>query len=97
MRRLFLTTDAERDLGKIWEYIAEDSLDAADRVRHEIQETIQQLLWMPGIGHRRVDVRDERYRFWKVYSYIIAYRYDEESLTVIRVVHGMRDFGALFG
>jgi plasmid stabilization system protein ParE len=32
---------AYEDLDEIWEYIAADSLDAADRVREEIYEAIQ--------------------------------------------------------
>jgi plasmid stabilization system protein ParE len=31
-----------------------------------------------------------------VYSYVIAYRYDDEKLTVVRVVHGARNFRKLF-
>ena len=51
---------------------------------------------MPGIGHVRSDVKDQRYRFRRVYSYVIAYRYDDYATTILRVVHGRRDFGSLF-
>ena len=51
---------------------------------------------MPGKGHQRSDVRSGKYRFWSVHSYVIAYRYDETKLIVVRVVHGRRDFRKLF-
>lgn len=63
-----------------------DKLDAA----------IRGLIEMPGKGHTRADVTDKSYRFWSVYSYVIAYRYDDESLTVVRVVHGRRNLRRLF-
>lgn len=51
---------------------------------------------MPGKGHTRSDVRNKVYRFWSVYSYVIACRFDDETLTVVRVVHGGRNFRKLF-
>ena len=40
MSEFVLHPDAVKDLEEIWEYIAADSLDAADRVREEIYDTI---------------------------------------------------------
>ena len=51
---------------------------------------------MPGLGHRRADVENPDIRFWKVYSYLIAYRPNTAPLRVIRVVHGAQDFPKLF-
>ena len=48
--------DAYRDIDEIWEYIAADSLDAADRVRDEIFEAIRALATFPHQGHRRSDL-----------------------------------------
>jgi plasmid stabilization system protein ParE len=45
--------DALADLTEIWEYIAADSLDAADRVAGEIREAIRALVPFPQSGHRR--------------------------------------------
>jgi plasmid stabilization system protein ParE len=62
----------------------------------EVLDAVDKLAAMPGMGHRREDVRDARYRFWSVKSYVIAYRADAESLRVARVVHGHRDFRQVF-
>ena len=51
---------------------------------------------MPGMGHQRRDVKDNSLRFWKVYSYLIAYRHTETELRVARVVSGYRNFKRLF-
>lgn len=87
---------ADRDLEKIWLHIASDNPDAADRVDEELHSAMKMLAMMPGMGHRRSDVEDSRYRFWKVFSYLIAYRVERSVLIVVRVIHGARDFRKLF-
>ena len=44
---------AAQDITEIWEYIAEDSLVAARRVREEIHSAIRGLVFFPRQGHRR--------------------------------------------
>ena len=45
--------EAFADLEEIWEYIAADNIDAADRVLAEIYSTLSTLAVSPHIGHRR--------------------------------------------
>jgi antitoxin ParD1/3/4/toxin ParE1/3/4 len=52
---------------------------------------MQKLATMPNLGHVRLDLADERQRFWTVRSYVIVYRPDTDPLQVIRVIHGTRD------
>jgi toxin ParE1/3/4 len=96
MRRLLIQPQARADLLEIWQYIARDELTAANRVGERLERAIRDLVTMPGKGHTRADVKVPSYRFWSVHSYVIAYRYDDQSLTVVRVVHGARDFRKLF-
>jgi len=96
MRRLEIQPQAREDLLEIWHHIAKDNVSAANRVGDEIDATIQKLCESPGIGHIRRDVKSTQYRFKNVFSYVIVYRYDDDTLTVIRVVHGRRDFRRLF-
>jgi plasmid stabilization system protein ParE len=56
MSEFVLHPQAYADLDDIWEYIAADSMDAADRVREEIYEAIRSLVPFPYIGHSRPDV-----------------------------------------
>jgi toxin ParE1/3/4 len=88
---------ADRNLDGIWKFIARDSPTAADRVDLELHEAIKMLGENPGMGHRRSDVPDQRYRFWPVYSYIIAYRIEGDELVVVRVIHGARNVRRTLG
>ena len=96
MRKLLVQPQARLDLLDIWDRIALDSVPAATKVAATIARAIRGLLEMPGKGHVRSDVKDPRYHFCSVYSYVIAYRFDEDTLTIARVVHGSRDFRRLF-
>jgi len=86
-----LAPQAFRDIDELWDFIAEDNLDAADRVRDEIFAACEKLAEMPGMGHLREDLADEPLLFWRVYSYLIVYRPDPQPLEIVRVLHGARD------
>jgi toxin ParE1/3/4 len=96
MRRLVLSKTAFKDLAEIWHFIATDNPDAADRVRDDLQSAMKRLAEMPSIGHQRSDVANSAYRFWRVYSYLIAYRVRQRTLYVSRVIHGARNLRRLF-
>ena len=55
--------DAFADLDEIWEYIAEDIIDAADRILADIHSTLSTLAESPQIGHRRPDLTTRPLRF----------------------------------
>ena len=78
------------DLNEIWEYIAADSLEAADRVLEEIHETIRALVPFPQQGHRRQDLTSRPLRFTTVRDYLIAYAPDARPLLVLAIIHGRR-------
>jgi len=91
MSGFVLHPQAYTDLEEIWEYIAADSLDAADGVREEIYQAIQSLVPFPYIGHSRPDLTVRPLRFQSVGDYVIAYAPDEKPLAVIAVIHGRRN------
>ena len=90
MSDYILHPQAYVDLDEIWEFIAEDSLDAADRVREEIYQAIRALVPFPHQGHRRTDLTSRPLRFRLVRDYLIAYAPDEVPLLVVAVMHGSR-------
>jgi plasmid stabilization system protein ParE len=90
-----ISRKANTDIEGICNRIALDNPEAADQMDERIHRAIELLAEVPGMGHRRTDVRDERYLFWAVGNCIIAYRV-ETDLIVVRVVHGTRDFRRLF-
>ena len=88
---------ARRDLSAIWLYLQEHaSVKTANQVTADFYDAIQKLAEQPGMGHTRADVKNPRYRFWSVYSYVIAYRTDRKPLMIARAIHGARDFQRLF-
>jgi toxin ParE1/3/4 len=82
--------EASADLDEIWEFIAADNLDAADKVIEEILAAIHVLLPFPHQGHRRPDLTSRPLRFASTREYLIAYVPDEEPLLVVAVIHGRR-------
>jgi antitoxin ParD1/3/4/toxin ParE1/3/4 len=94
VNRYVVTPEARADLFAIWEHIAQDSIDAADKVIGQIEKSFGRLADMPGMGHFREDLLYRRYRFWVVYSYVIAYVWQKTPIQIIAVVHGARDLEA---
>ncbi len=53
MKSYVLAPAAELDLDAIWEYIAADNLDAADRWTAKLFDAFDALARTPGMGHAR--------------------------------------------
>ena len=90
MSEYALHPEAYRDIDEIWDYLAADNLDAADRVRDEIFDAMRALVAFPHHGHRRPDLTSRQLRFQIVREYLIAYAPEERPLLVIAVLHGRR-------
>lgn len=88
-----LSPEARTDLVEIWNHIAEDSFDRADRVLARLYDAFTRLAQTPGMGHHQRDLADARCRFWTVYSYVIAYR-EANPLEIIAIVHPARHLEA---
>lgn len=96
MSHFVLTAQSRLDLLNIWNYIAEDSIDAADRLLQSFYDAFTGLADMPGKGHVREELVDPRHRVWSVHSYLVIYRAETKPLQIVSVVHGARDLRALF-
>ena len=95
MAEHFYSPEAQLDLLAIWEYIAHDNVDAADRVEQEIEQAVSMLARNPKLGHLRRDLTSTPVRFWPVYSYLIIYDPATRPLEVVRILSGYRDVAAL--
>lgn len=95
-RNFVLTPQAEVDTLTIWEYLSDSaSPKVADRFVAQLFDECERLAEMPGKGHFRTDLLDNRHRFWSVKSYLIVYRWKTMPLEVIAFIHGARDLDAL--
>lgn len=84
--------EAFADLDEIWEYIAEDNIDAAGRVLADIHFTLTTLAASPRIGHRRPGLTKRPLRFHVARDeYLLAYAPDASPLWIVAVIHGHRD------
>jgi antitoxin ParD1/3/4/toxin ParE1/3/4 len=57
---------------------------------------MHRLAEVPALGHVRADVDDEKFLFFVVHRYVIAYVRDTSPLRIERVIHGSRDFRQIF-
>jgi plasmid stabilization system protein ParE len=95
MKRFRLSPEAARDIREIWAYIAENSIEAARRVRLQIFHACQRIAENPGLGHRREDLTGKPVLFWPAGLYLIIYNPARKPVEIIRVVHGARDVPSL--
>lgn len=92
---LVLSHLARQDLLDIWDHVALDDIDAADRLADQFENAMKRLARMPAIGHFRDDLADRSHRFWSVGSYLVVYRHESRPVEIVRVLHGARDVARL--
>jgi plasmid stabilization system protein ParE len=89
-----LSVDADFDLDDIWEYIAADNIDAADRWMGKLFDAFEALGQTPGMGHRREDLTSYPVLFWPVGTYLVIYRAERLPIEIVAVTQGSRDIPA---
>ncbi len=77
------------DLEEIWLYVAQDNVDAADRLIDRLSERCQLLSYHPQAGFQRPDIAPEC-RQLIVDDYVILYRIGAEHIELVRAIHGRR-------
>ena len=86
---------ALRDLGDIWDYIAIDSIAAADRFLDRIDGTCELLARHKDLGQLRSEIA-AGVRSFVVGNYVLFYRSTDDGIELARVIHAARDVDALF-
>lgn len=82
---------AETDLIEIWGAIAKEDPSAADRQLDRIDAACEMLARNPHAGPHREDLA-HGLRFYPVGNYLIFYTLGDSGITVVRVLHGARDY-----
>jgi plasmid stabilization system protein ParE len=90
MGEYVLSEDVYLDLEDIWEYIAQNSPEAARRLSKELLEAFDAIAKTPGIGHKREDLSPFSVLFFPVGQYLIIYRVGPQ-IEIIAVTQGARD------
>ena len=86
---------AETDILEIWDYIADDSLAAADRWVDRLDEQFRLLAAQPMMGRAR-DELAPGVRSFPFGRYVIFYVPLDGGIDLVRVLHGARDIDAVF-
>ena len=86
---------AEADILEVWDYIADDSIDAADRWVDRLDEQLRLLAAQPMMGRSR-DELSLGVRSFPFGRYVVFYAPLDDGIDVIRVLHGARDVDAVF-
>lgn len=89
MAHITRTKLARADLRDIWLYIAQDSIEAADRFLDRLDRAIRLIAANPALGERQDRIKQGLRRF-VVGRYLIFYEPIPGGIRVVRVLHGAR-------
>lgn len=95
MVKILIRPEAERDLGEIWWYIAQDSPASADKLLDEFEETSRKLARFKHMGRNRDELFPGLQSF-PVGKYLIFYIPISGGIEIVRVLHGMLDIDVFF-
>ena len=87
---------AEADIFEIWDYIADDNMQAADRWLDQLDEKLQLIATQPMMGRAREELVLGA-RSFPFGRNVIFYVPTGNGIDVVRVLHGARDVDAVFG
>lgn len=91
----FITQPAEQDLVDIWDYIACDNEDAADKLIEKFFDVFIKLTENPYIGHKRKDLTNKKVLFWCLKHYLIVYKVNTSNLDILRVLSSYRNIASI--
>lgn len=89
--KIIWSPTAERNLDAIWEYIAQDNLDAADRIAERLRSAADMLITSPMMG-RQGRLTGTRELVVADTPYILIYVPLRSHIDIARVVHGAQDW-----
>lgn len=96
MAKFIFSEYVEAELDAIWQYIAIDNVDAADRFIEAAYGTFQELAQMPDMGRKRQfpqprlsELRSFRVKGFE--SYLIFYGSLPDGIEVFHIIHGARN------
>jgi toxin ParE1/3/4 len=86
---------ADTDILEIWDFIADDSVSAADRWVDHLGEQFRLLATQPMMGRAR-DELAPGVRSFPFGRYVVFYVPLDGGIDVVRVLNGARDIDAVF-
>lgn len=101
LSKIIYRQKALEDIAEIVQYLAMDNPNVAKLFRERLEETTTAIAQMPEIGSQRhfkhPDLANVRFVPMKHFKkHLIFYHVCDNSLHIIRIVHGARNLPALF-
>ncbi|MCL2711452.1 MAG: type II toxin-antitoxin system RelE/ParE family toxin [Planctomycetaceae bacterium] len=98
---LYILPAAEDDLSEIGDYFDERDDALSQRFYEQFWKTVQTLVASPQLGERCRfrSPKTKGMRVWQVYgfsNYLVFYHPQGDTLQVLRVIHGARDYMTIF-
>ncbi|WP_309736773.1 type II toxin-antitoxin system RelE/ParE family toxin [Chamaesiphon sp. OTE_75_metabat_556] len=94
-RYILIHEDASLDLHEHFSYLSQNNRDSAFEFFDAARQTFAALARMPGVSQQYDSEEDiVNIRKWAVKGfkkYLIFYRYDDEKLEILRIIHATRD------
>ena len=99
-RRILITEDANLDLQEHFSYLGQNNRDRAFHFFDAARQTFASLARMPGMGQQYESEEEDVVNIhkWTVKgfkNYLIFYRYDDENVEILRIIHATRDLDPL--
>ncbi|MGH9622238.1 MAG: type II toxin-antitoxin system RelE/ParE family toxin [Bryobacteraceae bacterium] len=94
MAGYLLTRRARRDILEIWQYIARDSEQSADKFLSKLIDRFSMLGQNPRAGRQRDDIRPG-IRGFPFGDYEILYRIGAPGVRISDIIHGRRDLSKM--
>jgi plasmid stabilization system protein ParE len=79
----------------IWQRIAVDSRELANRIENEFHGLFESLGRMPGQGHTRQELTSRPVLFFPLYSFLVVYQPDVRPIRIMAALRGKRDLKGL--
>lgn len=95
MARVRRRPQAAADILEIWDFIAEDSIAAADRWVDRLDETLEVWATQPMMGRGREELAPG-VRSFAFGKYVVFFSPLPDGIDVVRVLHGARDIDQVF-
>lgn len=90
MARLLFRPLAETDLKDIWDYIATDDPNQAEKIIRDIYSKLGTVAHNPYIGRARPEI-EAALRSFPIGRYVAFYCPLQDGIDVFRILHGSRD------
>jgi len=82
------------DMNEIKEYIGQDNPEAANKTINHIFNQIQSLTNFPNLGlnlSEKIGI-NTKYKYLICDKYIVFYLFENEIISIMRVIHGKRNY-----